>query len=160
MSWRSIHLQRFVRTDPQEENTETKSPDWMKSVPWSTVTGRCYLFQGPRSRSQQNHLRIPSWRGLSMPDQTLYQEWMVNTLIHEKCCTCITIRKVLFCRKSFLFELNCERYIFIFSPWLGNICLQSMGINQLMQYGYAELKYIIDWAKKVPGKRMRPTSEI
>ncbi|XP_061189347.1 retinoic acid receptor RXR-alpha-B-like [Saccostrea echinata] len=33
----------------------------------------------------------------------------------------------------------------------GNICLQSMGINQLMQYGYAELKYIIDWAKKVPG---------
>lgn len=27
-----------------------------------------------------------------------------------------------------------------------------MGINQLMQYGYAELKYIIDWAKKVPGK--------
>lgn len=36
--------------------------------------------------------------------------------------------------------------------FIGNICLQSMGINQLMQYGYAELKYIIDWAKKVPGK--------
>lgn len=29
-----------------------------------------------------------------------------------------------------------------------------------MQYGYAELKYIIDWAKKVPGKWMRPTSKI
>lgn len=83
MNWRSLHLQRFVRTDPQEENTETKSPVWMKSVPWSTVTGRCYLFRGPKSRSQQNHLRIPSWRGLSMPDQTLYQEWMVNRLIHE-----------------------------------------------------------------------------
>ena len=31
-----------------------------------------------------------------------------------------------------------------------------MGINQLMQYGYAELKYIIDWAKKVPGKWNKP----
>lgn len=29
--------------------------------------------------------------------------------------------------------------------------LQSMGINEMMQFGYAELKFIIDWAKKVPG---------
>ncbi|KAK3107051.1 hypothetical protein FSP39_005953 [Pinctada imbricata] len=33
----------------------------------------------------------------------------------------------------------------------GNLGLQNLGINQLMQYGYAELKYIIDWAKRVPG---------
>lgn len=33
----------------------------------------------------------------------------------------------------------------------GNLGLKNMGINELMQYGYAELKYIIDWAKKVPG---------
>ncbi|KAL5020303.1 hypothetical protein ScPMuIL_003195 [Solemya velum] len=29
--------------------------------------------------------------------------------------------------------------------------VQDLGVNEVMQYGYAELKYIIDWAKKVPG---------
>ncbi|KAK6174040.1 hypothetical protein SNE40_017387 [Patella caerulea] len=27
----------------------------------------------------------------------------------------------------------------------------SISVNELMQYGYSELKYIIEWAKKVPG---------
>ncbi|KAL3886711.1 hypothetical protein ACJMK2_026690 [Sinanodonta woodiana] len=31
--------------------------------------------------------------------------------------------------------------------------IQSLGINELMQFGYMELRLIIDWAKKVPGFR-------
>ncbi|KAK3779314.1 hypothetical protein RRG08_031605 [Elysia crispata] len=29
--------------------------------------------------------------------------------------------------------------------------LETISVNELMQYGYLELRYIIDWAKKVPG---------
>ncbi|RUS78843.1 hypothetical protein EGW08_013385 [Elysia chlorotica] len=29
--------------------------------------------------------------------------------------------------------------------------LEAVSVNELMQYGYLELRYIIDWAKKVPG---------
>ncbi|XP_005100202.2 retinoic acid receptor RXR-alpha-B [Aplysia californica] len=29
--------------------------------------------------------------------------------------------------------------------------MEKISINELMQYGYLELRYIIDWAKKVPG---------
>lgn len=29
---------------------------------------------------------------------------------------------------------------------------EEMDINDLMQYGYLELRYIIDWARKVPGR--------
>ncbi|XP_064595637.1 retinoic acid receptor RXR-alpha-B-like isoform X2 [Liolophura sinensis] len=33
----------------------------------------------------------------------------------------------------------------------GTISLDSLSINEFMQYGYMELRYIIEWAKKVPG---------
>ncbi|CAC5359026.1 unnamed protein product [Mytilus coruscus] len=33
----------------------------------------------------------------------------------------------------------------------GNLDSEYIDINQIMQHGYAELKFIIDWAKKVPG---------
>ena len=32
----------------------------------------------------------------------------------------------------------------------------KMDINDLMQYGYLELRYIIDWARKVPGRLKLP----
>ena len=31
--------------------------------------------------------------------------------------------------------------------------MEGISVNELMQYGYLELRYIIDWAKKVPGEK-------
>lgn len=30
--------------------------------------------------------------------------------------------------------------------------LENVTVSELMHYGYLELRYIIEWAKKVPGK--------
>ena len=56
------------------------------------------------------------------------------------------------------------RLIWVSSYWLtvpitfffilfivGSLDSEYIDINQIMQHGYAELKFIIDWAKKVPG---------
>ena len=42
-------------------------------------------------------------------------------------------------------------YFFFILFIVGSLDSEYIDINQIMQHGYAELKFIIDWAKKVPG---------
>ena len=41
--------------------------------------------------------------------------------------------------------------ICVFFLALSEVDKETMTVNDLMQYGYVELKLIIEWARKVPG---------